>query len=256
MTSENETQPDPESVPIAVAMSRVMRDVGAIGKNRRNEGQGYNFRGIDDLMNHLHPVLCRHGVIVVPTGTTDRQVLTHERTTASGRSSVSTQVFIRQAFRFYGPQGDYIEAEITGEGADTADKATNKANSSAFKYLLLETFTIPLDDMEDSDRETPTIERGASRPGSGSGARAQRRTSKQGGSSGSREATRKRDELRETISGLPDDVRASVAAYLTEHRINLKRDTPSVTELQAIEAFIAAQTEAGASDGNSEQTTS
>lgn len=256
MTSKNETQPDPESVPIAVAMSRVMRDVGAIGKNRRNEGQGYNFRGIDDLMNHLHPVLCRHGVIVVPTGTTDRQVLTHERTTASGRSSVSTQVFIRQAFRFYGPQGDYIEAEITGEGADAADKATNKANSSAFKYLLLETFTIPLDDMEDSDRETPTIERDGSRPGSRSVTRAQRNTSKQGGSGVSRKLAERIEAVRETIAGLPDEVRANVASYLHDQQINLKRDTPSVTELQAIEAYIAAQTEAAASGGNSEQTSS
>lgn len=36
------------------AIAGVMKDVGAVGKDRSNQQQGFKFRGIDDVMNALH----------------------------------------------------------------------------------------------------------------------------------------------------------------------------------------------------------
>ena len=48
------------------AISAAMGDIEPIAKGRRNDKQGFNFRGIDDIMSELQPVLCKHGLFVVP----------------------------------------------------------------------------------------------------------------------------------------------------------------------------------------------
>jgi hypothetical protein len=44
------------------AICRVIFDLSheGIAKNNRNQAQGYNFRGIDDVYNVLSPLLARH----------------------------------------------------------------------------------------------------------------------------------------------------------------------------------------------------
>ena len=37
-----------------------------LGKTRSNEQQRYKFRGIDEVMNALSPLLVEHGVLIVP----------------------------------------------------------------------------------------------------------------------------------------------------------------------------------------------
>ena len=61
---------------VYAAIAAVMEDVGqeGIAKGRRNQQQGYSFRGIDDVYNALAPLLARHHLIIVP------RVLTREKT--------------------------------------------------------------------------------------------------------------------------------------------------------------------------------
>lgn len=40
---------------VTKAICAITAEVGALGKNKKNEQQGYSFRGVDDLMNALHP---------------------------------------------------------------------------------------------------------------------------------------------------------------------------------------------------------
>lgn len=42
------------------AMAAVMADMEAIGKDARNQQQGFNYRGIDSVYNTLHPILAKH----------------------------------------------------------------------------------------------------------------------------------------------------------------------------------------------------
>jgi hypothetical protein len=128
----------------------VMRDIGAIGKDRVNEQQKFKFRGIEDLYNAAHPVLAAHGVFCAP-GVLDIQ---HEvRETRSG--GTQTWILMRVQHRFFCEDGSYVDVVTTGEGLDSSDKAANKCMSAAFKYALMELLCIPMADIEDSDRTTP-----------------------------------------------------------------------------------------------------
>ena len=44
----------------------IMAEIGAIGKNRKNIQQNYNFRGIEDVYNTASPILAKHQVFCVP----------------------------------------------------------------------------------------------------------------------------------------------------------------------------------------------
>ena len=49
------------------AMVAAMRDIDAIAKEQRNDQQGFVFRGIDDVINAVGPVLRTHGIFMLPT---------------------------------------------------------------------------------------------------------------------------------------------------------------------------------------------
>lgn len=141
------TEPAGAGPMIFPAMLAVMTEVKAIEKGRRNEQQGFNFRGIEDILNELHDICARHGVFALP------QVLerdgTHRQTRGGG--SLWTEHH-RVRYVFWAADGSHVDAEVWGEGTDSADKATAKAYTSAFKTLLIQAFQIPTADAEDADR--------------------------------------------------------------------------------------------------------
>ena len=63
------------------AISAVMEDVGAVGKDSVNKQQGFKFRGIDAVMNALNPALVKNKVFVAPEVLEQRR---EERTTSKG----------------------------------------------------------------------------------------------------------------------------------------------------------------------------
>lgn len=128
----------------------VMADINAIGKDRRNQQQGFQFRGIDDVMNELHGSLAKCGVFVLPN------VLEETRTTgktARGGDMFYTRLKIN--FGFYAEDGSHVDAVVIGEAMDTADKASNKALSIGLKYAMLQVFCIPTEDEKDPDAVSP-----------------------------------------------------------------------------------------------------
>lgn len=145
-------------------MGEVMREVGAVGKDRRNEQQEYKFRGIDDFMNALHPVMAKHGIFLVPE-VKERHTEIRERTRNNQVVGVTVHQMLMVAFHFYGPKGDCVTAITFGEASDTADKAGNKAMSAALKYAIMQTFLIPTEDLIDGDSETPEMGEVAPRRG-------------------------------------------------------------------------------------------
>ena len=137
----------------------VMQEINAIGKDRRNQTQNFQYRGIDDVMNELHSVLAKCGVFVVP------QVLGEARTTGktkSGGDMFYTRLKIK--FTFYAEDGSFIESVVIGEAMDTGDKASNKALSVGLKYALLQVFCIPTEDEKDPDAQSPEPQAGSMKP--------------------------------------------------------------------------------------------
>lgn len=138
---------------LIAAVSAELAQTG-ISKSRKNEQQGYRFRGIDETLNALSHVLAKHGLIVIPRMTARSLV---ERQTKKGDPLFS--VTVDAEFDFVSAHdGSRHTARTYGEAMDTADKATNKAMSVAYKYAAFLTFCIPLEGMaEDADAITHEV---------------------------------------------------------------------------------------------------
>jgi hypothetical protein len=138
---------------IAAVTAEMARD--GIAKGRRNQQQGYQFRGIDDVYNALSPVLARHRLCILPR-VTERVV--QERETRNG--GVLLYVTVRVEFDFVSADDGSVHMVSTyGEAMDSADKATNKAMSAAYKYAAFQTFCIPTEGDNDADATTAEVTR-------------------------------------------------------------------------------------------------
>lgn len=128
------------------AISAVMEDVGAVGKNNTNQMQKYKFRGIDDVMNALHPAMVKNHVFVTPEVLEEKR---EERQTGKGGLLIYSVVKVK--YHFYTDDGSGVDAVVIGEAMDSGDKSMNKAMSAAFKYACFQTFCIPTEEMKDSE---------------------------------------------------------------------------------------------------------
>jgi hypothetical protein len=138
-------------------MSDVMREIGAVGKDQKNTAQGFKFRGIDQFVNALYPALTRHGVFMAPRALRHDQEI-KEVVRSNGKSGVDKHVAIMMEYTFYAEDGSHVTVgPIPAEGLDSGDKATNKALSAALKYALIQTFSIPTEDMAEADLESPEM---------------------------------------------------------------------------------------------------
>jgi hypothetical protein len=130
-----------EQPTVVQALTAVMAEVQAVGKGQRNTEQGYNFRGVDAVVNAVGPVLRKHGVVVLPMleEANHRDVLT-------SRDKKSRESTVKVRYRFYGPAGDSIDAVVPGEAMDFGDKGVAKAMSVAYRIVLLQALCIPTDE--------------------------------------------------------------------------------------------------------------
>lgn len=135
------------------AISAVMEIMSreGISKDRRNEQQGYQFRGIDEVYNSLSAHLAANKLLMLPR-VIDRSVT--ERATRSG--GVSTYVVLTVEFDLVSAlDGSTHMIRTMGEAMDSADKATNKGMSAAMKYACLMVFLIPTKGDNDADAWHP-----------------------------------------------------------------------------------------------------
>lgn len=142
-----------ENLGIYKAITGVMADVGAVGKNGVNRQQGFKFRSIDDVMNALHPAMVKNKVFTVP------EILEQTREVKKMKSGTElTFSLCKIKYTFFAEDGSFVEAVVIGEGMDSGDKATNKAMAIAYKYACFQVFCIPTEEMTDPDGECPELE--------------------------------------------------------------------------------------------------
>jgi hypothetical protein len=137
------------------AIAAVMKDLSAegIGKNNKNQQQGYKFRGIDDVYNALAPVLARHQLCMLPR-ILSRDVI--ERQTKSGGALFYT-VVDAEFDLVSALDGSTHTIRTVGEAMDSADKSSNKAMSAAYKYAAMQAFCIPTEGDNDADAVTHEV---------------------------------------------------------------------------------------------------
>lgn len=136
-------------------INAVQRQLSATGisKSNRNQQQGYNFRGIDDVYNALSPLLAEAGLCILP------RMLSRsceERQTAKGGTLF--YVTVEAEFDFVcAEDGSKHTVKTFGEAMDSGDKATNKAMSAAYKYACFQAFSIPTESRDDADYQTHEV---------------------------------------------------------------------------------------------------
>lgn len=134
------------------AIQAVMTELSkeGIGKDRRNDQQKYNFRGIDDIYNALSGAMSKAGLMVLP-----RVLARTEEDRISSNGGRLGYVTVEVEFDIVASEdGSVHTVKVFGEAMDSADKATNKAMSAAFKYACLQVFCIPTEGDNDADQTT------------------------------------------------------------------------------------------------------
>lgn len=156
-----------EGKQIYTLLPKVMKDLGAIRKEKKNTAKSYKFRGIEDVLNHLHPVLVQHGVSISQQ-TSNHRYETFEDAPANGSPSKVKRIyrsFLDMTVTFYAPDGSSVSNTAAGEGIDyNDDKATSKAMSAAYKYAIFFGLCVPVEDGEITDSDNSS-----GPPSSGSG---------------------------------------------------------------------------------------
>jgi hypothetical protein len=143
-------QIEPNPGLIYSAIPAIMSDIPAIYKDRKNDAQHYNFRGIDDVYNAVNPLLSKHGVFMRADV---QDIKREERPSKSGGIMAFVQVRVR--YSFVAKDGSFVSTDSLGEGMDSGDKATPKAMSIAQKYAILQMFCIPTADPKDPEIDNP-----------------------------------------------------------------------------------------------------
>lgn len=142
-------------------IAAIIGELPAVEKKDSGQGVPYKFRGIETLIGHLSNLLAKHGVIIVPSSTL---VSIGEVAGRDGKPMGGwTDAVLAVDWKVYGPDGDFIEARTYGIGRDNSDKGTNKAQTQAYKYLLMELFAIG-DKEDDGDGIAPPAPAAVDRP--------------------------------------------------------------------------------------------
>lgn len=138
------------------AINAVQKELAASGisKDTENKFDGYKFRGIDAVYNHLSPLLAKHGLCILP-----RMMSRTSEERQSQKGGALFYVTVEAEFDFVSAEdGTKHTVRTFGEAMDRGDKGTNKAMSAAFKYAAFQAFCIPTEETSvDADGETHEV---------------------------------------------------------------------------------------------------
>lgn len=125
------------------SIAAVQADVEFIGKNKQvQSGGSYKYRGVDQVLNTLHPLFVKHKLFAVPEVL---EILEREvRETTKGGKVLYQVLKIR--YTFYAEDGSNISAVVVGEAMDSGDKVSNKCMSVAYKYACFQLLSIPTEE--------------------------------------------------------------------------------------------------------------
>lgn len=141
---------------IQQALAAVMAEVGAVGKDSTNQSQGFNFRGVDAVVNAASPRLSTHGIVPAP-----HVESAHYDTIPTRNGGTMRQCTLTVRYSFTGPAGDSLDCTVAAEAMDSGDKSTSKAMSVAYRTALIQVLCLRTDE---PDPDEATYERAAPPP--------------------------------------------------------------------------------------------
>ena len=204
-----------EEKKIYKAIANIMGEIGHIGKDKKNQQQGFMFRGIDQVMNTMKPLLAKHGVFIVPEV---MEMQREERTTARGGNLIYSVLTVKH--HFIADDGSEVVSTTIGEGMDSADKASNKAMAIAFKYACFQVFCIPTEEMAQDDPDNYVPENSTKKQSKQQDQPEQPAQPKEPASKKLTEETAKKLALNEAQGKLTKDGRTARQYFMDEYNPN------------------------------------
>lgn len=131
---------------VVQAIHAISAEIGVIGKEQQAHPDmgGWSFRGIEDALAAMQPLLVKHGVVIAPH-------VSH-LDIKFGEKAVMTTVEVVYRFHHIGSE-ETMEVRTIGQGTDRQDKGASKAMSNAYKMMVWQTFCVPTEDVGETDSE-------------------------------------------------------------------------------------------------------
>jgi hypothetical protein len=147
---------DVKSMNIFQRMLAIQSEIPVVAKNLNVETGGYgrSYRAVSerDVKDAIKPLECKYGVYSFPIKKEliDQSFL--EQTTKNGtKKSFYSRERITYRFVNVDKPEEFIEIDGYGDGIDTSDKATGKADTYASKYCLMSAYKVSTGDDPDKD---------------------------------------------------------------------------------------------------------
>ena len=135
------------------AIQYALSKIGITKDGRNTQGNGYSFRGIDQVYNTLSPLLAEHKLCILPRVVKSMQT---ERQSSSGKTLIYS--YVTMEFDLVSSEDGSKHTICTvGEAFDSGDKSMNKAMSAAYKYAAFQAFAIPTEGDNDSESQTHEV---------------------------------------------------------------------------------------------------
>jgi len=132
---------------------KATKAIGAKGINKLMQAKlggstSVNYRGIEQAMNAMSPILVECGITVTPAYS---DLLITERDKSSGGTVRFATV--KGSFTFAADDGSSVVSVCYGEAMDSGDKALTKAQSVAFRTALFQQFIVPTEGHRDPEAD-------------------------------------------------------------------------------------------------------
>lgn len=126
---------------LTTKLVKVMNETKRVAKNGRNDFHKYDYVTEADILEAVRENLVNNNVFIFTS-----VVQTQKEGDMTSVMTLHTLVD--------GDSGESMEVRGMGQGQDKGDKGSNKAITSAMKYMLMKMFLIPTgDDVEASDAD-------------------------------------------------------------------------------------------------------
>jgi len=141
---------------IIITINQVMGKLSKTGlaKDNKNQFQGFNYRGIDDLYNILSPILVEFGLVIMPVRIENKNIRIGTDSKGKQSENISAEI-VYKFMHIHNEQS--IEAVICTESTDNGDKAAFQMMSMAYKYMAIQSLAIPIVGNEDGDSKSPEV---------------------------------------------------------------------------------------------------
>lgn len=134
---------DASAITVDQAVNAIAQQIEPIAKSEKAAGGNYTYRGIDQIIDSLSPLMAKHGVTVHPVDVdwAADWVASPTRKNADRRERHFTAKY---TFEVRGPEGDSFRGVTVMEGMNDRDKASGSALSYAWRQYVSLLFCIPI----------------------------------------------------------------------------------------------------------------